>query len=369
MIGQFFLEFLELFLGAFFRHLDELVHLVVAFVEFFFNIELLLLLAQFPGGFLGLFALLDGGVVAGDQVEGIDGFLFLHAGALEVGFLQHGLQVLGGELERLRGHRRRVLKGGQHYVGIAHPVAVVLLEDVLFVGVGADQVFERFDPEVDLLLADELRLGLGFVRLLRGLGGGEHLRVGHYLEGGLLLGEGKGELADFRGEFGEVQAGVGDGFLEVGKRFPQLAGHQFHIAAHALGLAGQGFAGDHFLHHRAERRGAWHDTDERGGQLDGIPRHRILELQAVELGGQRDRDCAHARRGSTAGGDPRPIARRRGARAGGSNVPALGRGQRGQAVHQFLQVVGAFQQPQRLVELVEAFGGFFRAVARRQRLD
>ena len=77
----------------------------------------------------------------------------------------------------------------------------------MFVSVGADQVFEGVDFEIELLLAGELRFGTGAVsrRLGCGSGGGMQSRI--LFNGRLLLGKGEGQIADFRGEFGEGLAG------------------------------------------------------------------------------------------------------------------------------------------------------------------
>ena len=105
----------------------------------------------------------------GDPVQRVHDLLFVPSRALEIGFLPHGLRTLRRIEQRLRRGGRRVFEREHRVIGIAHPLALIFFQNAPLIRIGADEILQRLDPQIDPLLPRELRqrLRLVFVRLRR----------------------------------------------------------------------------------------------------------------------------------------------------------------------------------------------------------
>ena len=293
---------------------------------------------------------LEGRVLPGDFQKRVHHLLLRTHGAVEAGLLLRGPGAGQDIAQGLLGLRRRVLDERQQHIGIAHPLALIRLQNVLLIRVGADEVLERLDPPIDLLLPGELRQRLRPVFLGLGRGGGAGLPHGNFPQLRLLPGQREGEVADFRRHLAQGLARALHRLAQKRERRPDLAGHALHLVPHAPDRTVGFFASAHF-----RARGAKGFADERFReqgvrQVHGLEGRGGLEFHRLEF----HRDHAQA------GRDPRPVARGRGAGMRQTQLPALDRAERGQAVHDFLEVVPALQNPQALGYFLKAGGRFFR---------
>ena len=128
----------------------------------------------------------------GNLLESILKFLLLLGRTLKVGlFLCIG--ILRRILKRLLGLWRRVFEHRERIISVAHRFTLFFFQNVLLVGLRTDQIFQRLDLRIELLLLGELRCGgIGLLRL--------RLRFGFFLNLFLLLRESCGEFRDGRRE-------------------------------------------------------------------------------------------------------------------------------------------------------------------------
>ena len=348
-IGEFAFEFFEEIGGIFFHESGDFFGLLELLIEFGFDAEFFFIVAEAE---VDLFALIESLVLGGDFGEGLDDILFFEGGVIEVGFLFGGGAGLEGGAEGEFGVGWGIFDEGEEDIGIAHAIALIFFEDILFVGVGADEIFEGFDAGVDLLLLGEL--GQSFRAILLGFGGGSGggLFERDFAKGGFFFGEGEGEFANFGGEFADAFAGNLHGFAEEGEGRFDLTGDAIDLEANAIGGAIEFFAGEHFGGGGGEGFGGEGFGEESGGEGDGFEGVGIFEGEGFEFGGDH----------LDAGGDPGPIARRDRAGLWGAEFPAFDGAEGGEAIDEFLEVMAALEDAEALADLVEVGGGFCGAI-------
>ena len=339
------------------RHLGQHRGLGEILVELRLDPQILLRLAQRGARFLRIFPLLQRRVVPADLAQRLHDFLLLLDRAIEVRLLLRHVGTLRDLPQRLLGGGRRLFQHRQRVVRVAHAVALIFFQNVLHVRVGADQVFERLDLAVDLLLPRELRRdgGLGFLSLRgRRLAGG---LIGIRLERGLLLGQREREFANARRELEHVFPRGLQRAAQQRQRRPQLAADLLQFDPCDERRVSEFPPLAHLESHRAERRAGRKLPEQRRRLIERLARVRVLHLQPLKPRGSHQQ----------ARGKPRPIARHGRPAVRHLHLPAIQRDQCGDAVRHLLQIVTGFQNPHALRQHIEPRVSLFQAVPRRQR--
>ena len=357
IFGEFRLQFREQILGGLFREFGGEFGLRELLVDLVLQPQLGLGLAQLRARLLHLPSRVERLEMPGDAVQRVHEFLLLHERAVEIAAQLRGVAADRGLAERLLGGGRRIFEQRQRIVGVAHAGALIFPQDILHIGVSADEVLERFEAAIDVLLPRELRerAGLDFIGL-RGRGFlCELARV--LFQRGFFPGQSEREFAHGRREFREVFPRGFHGAAQVAERQPHPGRQLLHGLARAAGHVAELAPLAHFHRGRGEGLARGNPAEQRRRGLRRLAGDGIFQPELPELIGRH----------LQAGGEPRPIARGRGPHVRHLQFPALRRGQRAEAVRQLLEVVPAFQKAQALAEHVKTRGGFFRAVAARER--
>ena len=356
VFGQLPFQFLEQIRRAFLRHLRQLFGLVGLRVEILLAVPFLL--PQLRAGPRDILPLGQRRVVPGDPVQRVHDLLLVPGRAFEIGFLPRGLGALRRSEQRLRRGGRRVFEREHRVIGIAHPLTLILWQNAPLIRIGADQILQRLDPQINPLLPRKLRLRLRLVLRRLGRASFRRVRDRHHFEHGFLLRQSEREFADRRREGVEIAPRERHRFAQKRERRPPAARRHVHLAAHARRRTIQLAAQAHLRGRRERRRTTGNRLDRRRRRVERRARFVILQPQSAKL----PRHHLQAR------GQPCPIAHRHGPCLRSAQLPALQRAQRPEPLDDLLQTVTAFQNPQALPEHREALRGLLRAIAARQRL-
>ena len=156
VLRQLGFEFLQELLGVLLRHLGEHLSVGELLVELCLNPQFFLRLAQFGACLREVFAFLHRVVVFGNLLESILKFLLLLGRTLKVGLLLC-IGILRGILKRLLRLWRRIFEHRQRIICIPHRFTLLLFQYVLLVRFCTDQVLQRLNLRIELLLLSELR--------------------------------------------------------------------------------------------------------------------------------------------------------------------------------------------------------------------
>ena len=285
-------------------------------VKLLLDAEFLLRLAHCRACVVGELALLHFFKMFRDLLQRIGELLLLLDCANDVGLLllRRGCRCI---LQRLLRAQRRILQHCERVVGIAHFLALILLQNVLLVRLGADEILQRLDLLVELLLLRDLLLRLILrvlgIFLLRSPGA----LLGLLLHLGLLLRERRGELAHGRRKYRQPLARIGHRLAEKIERKLRLPGELLGVLPRGHRKVFKIRAPAHLPLHRAPA----FELLRLQQNLLRIRKHlrqfhvRLRRLRSRKLAG----DLPHPRL------QPAPVARRVRARREIAQLPPLGR--------------------------------------------
>ena len=313
-------------------------------VELLLDAKFLLRLAHRRACVVGELALLHFFKVLRDLLQRVRELLLLLDGTVKVGrlLLRCGYRCI---LQRLLRARRRILQHCERVVSIAHFLALILLQNVLLVRLRANEILQRLDLLVEMLLLRDLLLGL-FLRVLgifflRSLGA----LLGLLLHLGLLLRERHGELAHGRRKFRQPHACVGHRLAEKIERQLRLPGELLGVLPRGHRKVFKIHAPAHLPLHRAPA----FELLRLQQNLLRIREHlrqfhvRLRRLRSRKFAG----DLPHPRL------QPAPVARRVRARREIAQLPPLARCELRETLHRLLQIVPALQHAEDRVHFVQ----------------
>ena len=358
ILRQLRLEFLEELRRILLRHLREHLRVRLLLIEFLLDAEFLLLFAQRRARLIRRFPLLHFFKMVRDLVQRIGEFLLLFRSAFEVGLLLRR-RARRSVLQCLLGLRRRILQHRERIVRIAHLLALILFQNILLVRVRANEVFQRLDFLVELLLLRDLicRLRLRIVGILLLIIRGAFF--GFLFNLRLLLRERGGELAHGRRKLCQFLARLRHRLAEKIQRQLHLPGEQLGMLPHTHRLAIEIPPPAHLPFHRMPRLDLLRLPENLLRACECLRQilSRTRRLRVRKLVGNHPHPCLQ----------PPPVARRIRPRGKIAHLPALTRCELRKTVHRLLQIVPAFQHAEHRVEFAQLLAHLRRLGASRDR--